>query len=789
MSAEHSSRTTILNVDDHEASRYSKSRILRGAGYDVVDAASGGEALQLVKTVRPDVVVLDVKLPDIDGYEVCRRIRENPESASTLVLQTSASFVDLNARLRALDGGADNYLSAPFEPEVLIASVRALLRMRRAETELNETRQAFRATFEQAPVGIAHVAADGTCQRVNRRMLEQFGLSEKPEEPFVAWLPESERAEVEAGLARLFRGELEKFVSEQRLTDGDGEAIPVNLTAALVSGPSALRYAIVLVEDLRERKRAESLLLSQQRRLRDSEERFQQFADNSGDVLWIYDVQSKSYEFVSQAFESVWGFTGEVLMKEPVRWLEAVFPADRETVRSSLERVLDGSIATSLYRIRRPDGTMRWIDDRRFPIQDGDLPVRRVGGIAQDVTGARLAEEERAQLLTSERIARMEAEHSNQVKEQFLATLSHELRTPLHSILGWTQLLRLRRTNEIDEGLEVIERNARAQAHLISDLLDVSRIMAGKIRLDAKLVDMHEVVTAACESLRPEAESKSVELSLQLEKVEDRVHGDAARLQQVVWNLVSNAIKFTPAGGVVEVMLLRRRSWIEVRVRDTGQGIAPDYLPHLFERFSQGDPAQTRTHAGLGLGLSIVRSLTELHGGRVHAKSDGEGSGSIFVVELPLAKLTADSADPVMAESGVRPAQEVVGFLAGLRILIVDDEPSGREFVRRLLSEGGARVHSVASGAEALDSLGEFDPDVVISDISMPEMNGYELLPALRARKPERKVPFRAIALTAYARDEDRRRASLAGYERHLSKPVGASELIETIVELARQDG
>ena len=789
MTVENSAHATILNVDDHEASRYSKTRILRSAGYHVLDAASGNQALVLMRSHRPDLVLLDVKLPDIDGYEVCRRIRASPEVGTTPVLQTSASFVDLNARVRALEGGADSYLTAPFEPEVLIASVRALLRMRRAEHELLETREAFRATFEQAPVAIAHVAADGSWLRVNPRTLELLALPGKPATRFVECLPVAARAAVEAGLARLFADELETFVSEQSLVDAGGHATEVNLTASLAAAPGGGRYAIVLMEDLRERKRAESMLRSHETRLRDSEERFRQFADNSGDVLWIYDVETQGYEFISVAFEDVWGFPRAEVLEEPRRWLDAVYAPDREDVRASLECVLAGLTASTLYRVIRPDGALRWIDDRRFPIHQSDGSVRRVAGIAQDVTRARVAEEERAQLLTSERAARLEAEHSSQLKEQFLATLSHELRTPLHAILGWTHLLRRRKTgtDEIAEGLEVIERNARAQTHLISDLLDVSRIMAGKVQLESRAVELAEVVGAASEVLRPDAQAKSITLRTQLGALGESVLGDPARLQQIVWNLVSNAIKFTPSGGEVEVTLARRGRMAELTVRDTGQGIAPAYLPHIFERFSQGDPVLARKHGGLGLGLSIVHSLVELHGGRVHAHSEGEGRGARFVVELPLGRHAgAREHDGAPEEAAPAPSDaDESRLLTGLRVLLVDDEESGREFVRRLLCDSGAEVRSVGSASEAVRAAGEFAPDVLVSDIGMPEMNGYELLHALRARTPAGVTPFPAVALTAYARDEDRRRAAREGYARHLSKPVGAAELLRALLDLA----
>jgi PAS domain S-box-containing protein len=766
---------TILNVDDTEGARYAKSRILRQAHFDVAEAGTGLEALTLARERRFDLVLLDVKLPDIDGYEVCRRLRADPHTATVAVLQTSASFVDLDSRVRALDGGADNYLTAPFEPEVLIASVRALLRLRTAESELHAARAAFRATFEESPIAIAHVGEEGRWLRVNERLLQLLLRSAPPEGSFLECVAPAERAAVELGLHRLLSGELATFGTELQLIDSVGNLHVVNLTAAPVLLGESGSYAILLLEDIHARKQAETALRSHQTALRESEERFRQFADNTRDVLWIYDRRARQYEYVSRAYSAVWEREPGTALEDAERWLEAVVPEDREAVRQSRDE--GTSKGAAVYRILRPDGEQRWIDDRTFSIPAADGGIGRIAGIAQDVTERMQAAEQLAQLLASERAARVSAEQSSQIKEQFLATLSHELRTPLNAILGWTQLLRQhdRSPAEFVEGLKVIERNARAQTLLISDLLDVSSIVAGKIRLEFDAVDLRALVATAVDGFRPDAQARGVELRVRLTALEEPFFADAARVQQIVWNLVSNAVKFTPVGGEVDVSLEPRSGVAEIRVRDTGEGIPPEFLPRIFERFSQADPSLSRSHGGLGLGLSIVRSLAELHGGRVHASSPGKGGGSTFIVELPLGPRREHDAELAP------PRREIAltgDALAGVRVLLVDDELDARELARQVLAECGADVCSVASASEALRAALEFDPDILLSDIGLPEMDGYMLLRAVRAQSSRR---ITAVALTAYAREEDRERALREGYQAHLPKPVEPRELVRTL--------
>jgi signal transduction histidine kinase len=401
------------------------------------------------------------------------------------------------------------------------------------------------------------------------------------------------------------------------------------------------------------------------------------------------------------------------------------------------------------------------------------------------------AEEERARLLVREQAARRQAEEANRIKDEFLATLSHELRTPLNAILGWAQMLRLTELEPAtaQRAYETIERNARAQAQLIGDLLDVSRIITGKLRLELGAVDLPRVIEAVLDTVRPAAEAKRIAVALRFDPAASAVWGDADRLQQVVWNLLSNAIKFTPPGGQVEAALRRAGDRVEIRVSDSGAGIEPGFLPYVFDRFRQADGATTRTHGGLGLGLSIARHLVELHGGTIAAESAGAGRGSAFTVTLAAQPGSAAAGGDAgsAADEGAPPPWSDAGTLAGLRVLVVEDEPDTRELLAEVLERCGAEVRAAASVAEALAEIapGGRLPHVIVSDIGMPDEDGYVLLRKLRERAPEDGGEIPAVALTAYARSEDRHRALAAGFATHLAKPVEPAALVAAVARLA----
>ncbi|HEY0083160.1 MAG TPA: ATP-binding protein, partial [Pyrinomonadaceae bacterium] len=400
---------------------------------------------------------------------------------------------------------------------------------------------------------------------------------------------------------------------------------------------------------------------------------------------------------------------------------------------------------------------------------------------------------ERARLYETEQRLRAEAETANRLKDEFLATVSHELRTPLTAIVGWSSMLR---TGNFDQpttarAIETIERNALAQTQIIEDLLDVSRIITGKVTLDARLVELNAIIETALDSVRPAATTKGITLRSETARGIDltTVWGDPARLQQVMWNLLANAVKFTQAGGEVTVRLSRAGAHVRVAVADTGQGISRDFLPFVFDRFRQADGTITRAHGGLGLGLAIVRHLVEIHGGTVSVESAGEGRGATFTIELPVAGDERDGAletqKPVAARAEAATAAGHVAELAGLRVLIVDDEADSRLLLRTIVEQSGAKARVAASAAEALAAFAEFRPDILVSDIGMPQEDGYALLRQVRALSPEAGGRIPAIALTAYAREDDRVRALQAGFQIHVAKPVNPPELVAVIVGLA----
>jgi signal transduction histidine kinase/CheY-like chemotaxis protein len=379
-----------------------------------------------------------------------------------------------------------------------------------------------------------------------------------------------------------------------------------------------------------------------------------------------------------------------------------------------------------------------------------------------------------------------EVERIGRVKDEFLANLSHEIRTPLNAILGWSQLLKPGKSSdaEMAEGLDIIRRNALVQAQLINDLLDMSRIVSGKLRLDVQRVEMPAVIAAAVEAVQLAAKAKGVRLEVVVDPTGGPITGDPHRMQQVVWNLLANAIKFTPRGGKVQIVLERASSNVQLSVSDTGKGISPEFLPHVFERFSQCDSCPTRSHSGLGLGLSIVKNLVELHGGSVVAKSAGEGKGATFIVLLPICDREDRHEHPATAKDA-EPASSP--DLKGVRVMIVDDNADALNLVKHLLEQCGVTVATCSSAAECLQRLPVFQPDVLITAIGMPEMVGYSLMRAVRALPPEKGGQTPAIALTVFARSEDRRRAMLAGFDMHVSKPVEPGELVAVVARLARR--
>ena len=480
-------------------------------------------------------------------------------------------------------------------------------------------------------------------------------------------------------------------------------------------------------------------------------------------------------------------------------FLDITHPEDVGVSSRAMEQLLDGRVSAQTFEKRyiRRDGSEMWSWTTVTLLQGRDGEPRGFIGVIEDI-GMRKREERALQdearirkaLLDSERAARSAAERMSEMKGDFLATLSHELRTPLNAIVGWAQILRTRPSNaqQMAKGLETIERNARLQAQLIEDLLDMSRITSGKLRLDIQRLHPASVVEAAVETVRTAADAKGIRLEKIVDPAAGPISADPGRLQQVMWNLLSNAIKFTPRGGKVQIVLQRINSHVELSVADTGCGVKPEFMPHLFERFRQGDNPTTRHHGGLGLGLSIVKSLVELHGGSVTAMSAGEHQGTTVTVVLPLTVVYQPDDDERTHPTSSLPPEptDFVSIeLAGLTVLVVDDQPDARELILRVLEDCSARVITAASADEAVPLVESQRPDVLITDIGMPGADGYELLRRVRELGQARGGRVPAIALTAFARSEDRTRALRSGFTVHVSKPVDPSELVATVAAVA----
>ena len=547
---------------------------------------------------------------------------------------------------------------------------------------------------------------------------------------------------------------------------------------------------------LRARIRAEQELLEAKEALRASEERLRAIFDQAAVGICIAGLDGRYVE-MNRKFCEVLGYDEGELRRLTFR--DITFPEDMEATARAIEDLVAGRIDHYVMekRYRRRDASSIWGRATVTMLRDAAGRATQFIGVIEDISkrraaedGVRKAADERKLLLESERAARAGAERANRMKDEFLATLSHELRTPLSSILGWAHLLRSRppSAEELHKGLETIERNARVQTQLIEDLLDMSRITSGKVRLDVQPVLPASFIEAAVETVRPAAEAKGIRLGTMLDPSAGPVSGDPGRLQQVIWNLVNNAIKFTPSNGRVQVVLERVDSHIEISVADTGVGIEPQFLDHVFERFRQADASSTRHFGGLGLGLSIVRHLVELHGGTVRAHSAGIGKGSTFTVHLPLAAVQRPSQSPPRQHPAAQPSG-APDFkpvdLAGLKVLVVDDQQDARELVARMLQECGAQVVMAGGAEEALRLVEQERPQVLVSDIGMPEVDGFELLKRIRALGESRGGRVPAIALTAFARSEDRTRALQRGFQVHVSKPVEAAELIATVASVA----
>ena len=515
--------------------------------------------------------------------------------------------------------------------------------------------------------------------------------------------------------------------------------------------------------------------------LEESERRFRGYAEHTEDVLWITRGDRPELVYVNPAFSRIYGRLPTEVLADFSRLADYVHDDDKPRARTFWQRCGEGSLLEE-YRVMRPDGSMAWIRRRGFPIPDSEGNILYRAAISEDITEEKRIQDERDRLLESERLARLDAERSNRIKDEFLATLSHELRSPLNAILGWVQVLKGTSldSDEVPQAIDAIGRNSRAQARLIDDLLDMSRIISGKLRLEVQSVDLAPILRATVQSVLPAADAKGIRIEQILDPFVGLVKGDPSRLQQIVWNLLSNAVKFTPRDGRVQVHLERVKSHCEISVSDTGRGISPEFLPYVFDRFRQQDASTTRSEAGLGLGLAIVKQLVEHHGGSVAVKSPGADCGATFIVRLPIAIAAEPASDSTYSPG---PNGEPEMSLAGVRVMVVDDDPDACLVLRRILENHHATVDTATCPDSALARIEKKPPDILLSDVGMPGGDGYKFVAAVRALPdPVRRIP--AVAVTAFARPEDRIKALRAGYNMHVAKPVDFIELLTVIRRL-----
>ena len=504
--------------------------------------------------------------------------------------------------------------------------------------------------------------------------------------------------------------------------------------------------------------------------------------ESTTDAILVADSLGNVSDF-NQRFLNMWNFKSHEYLPTThgkIAQIISHFVSENSHYLSTVTKIYEESPDQSYDVLELLDGRVIEIFSRSHLL--GSPSAGRVWSF-RDITEVKRLEADRHELLLSERAARTEAEKLGYLKDEFLTTLSHELRTPLTAILGWCHIIQrdINDPKKVITGIEVIERNARIQTQLVADLLDRSRILEGKMRLDVQHVQLPSIIADAIESIRPAADAKGVRIEAILDPIEEAVVGDPARLQQIMWNLLSNAVKFTPKQGKIQVVLCRVNSHIEVSVADTGKGISNEFLVHIFERFRQADASSARVHGGMGIGLSLVKQLVDLHGGKIRAESAGEGLGTTIIIDLPLAVASqANSTERQHPRTRVAPEKIDNPDLTNIRALVVDDDNDARVLVRRLLEECGAKVTTCSSADEALRAVKNEPFDIIVSDIGMPVKDGYAFVKELRSLE----IAIPAIALTAFARSEDRTKALSSGYQGHVAKPVEPAELLATISSL-----
>ena len=833
----------VLLVDDRPENLLALDAILSSEGHRLVRAQSGEEALKALLDDDFAVVLLDMRMPGLDGLQTARAIKARARSRHTPIIFLTAN--DSPGEIaEAYEHGAVDFLTKPFNPTVLRAKVAVFAELFEQRRKLNEhelqrrllegreqeLRERNHLLALDAEVGLAlgragtlaaalEAVADALVRHLDAAFARIWTLSADG-----AFLELKASAGIYTHLdgahGRVPVGQFKigKIASERRahVTNqvvGDARVVDqewavrekivafagyplvvadrlVGVVAAFARHPlspgalSSMGSIAGITGQSVERRRAEDAVRASQGWLSTT-------LTSIGDGVIVTDSKG-CVSFLNPVAETLTGWTSaEATGKHLDEIFHTVSEATRSKVDGPVAKVLrDGAVVGMVHHtlLVRRDGSEIVIDDSAAPILDG-TNLTGVVLVFRDASDKRRVEVERERLLKEAQESRERAELASRAQDEFLATASHELRTPLNSILGWSQMLR---SGQLDpsgffRAAEIIERNAKAQVQLIEDILDGSRMITGKLHLETRPLDLIVLVNAALDTVRPAIDAKELELVVSLDANAARVVADPERLQQVIWNLVNNAIKFTPKGGRVEVRLERAGTSIHLVVKDSGQGIDADFLPHVFERFRQAEGTLTRRHGGLGLGLALVSHLVEAHGGTIRAESEGVGRGATFTVVLPVPAVHAEGTTPERpastTSSGVV-SPRVPKSLSGVAILVVDDERDASDLVATVLRAEGAEVLTAGNADEAIAILGKTTPMLLISDVGMPGVDGYELMRRVRTRMGRHGAQLPAIALTAYSREQDRRLALEAGFQTHVAKPVEPAELLRVVMGL-----
>ncbi|HYK01220.1 MAG TPA: ATP-binding protein [Thermoanaerobaculia bacterium] len=773
-------RRKIVLADDNADMRDYVHRLLLPF-YDVIAAADGLEALRATRAEKPDLVLTDVMMPNLDGFGLLRELRAAPETAAIPVIMLSARAGE-EARVEGLQAGADDYVVKPFSARELLARVGSMLAVAQVRQTLEAERLGLRDIFMRAPAFIATLRGPDHVFEIANPLYMQL-IGEKRDvigKPVREALPEVEGQGFFELLDNVYRTGEPFIGSELRVVvergDGADERYADFVYQPMRAADGSITGIFVHGNDVTEQVRARRIVERQADELEranlallDQMVLNKTITDNAASCLFMMDEHGYP-TFMNPAAEAVTGFTLAEIRERPLHDVIHHHHADGTPYAladCAIEQGRDEMIPLKDHRdvFIRKDGTS-------FPVSCHLAPLSgRLGGAVLEFRD--ISDELRAQEVLKE---------ADRRKDEFIATLSHELRTPLTAILGWSRLLQMPDMDEETRAgaIETINRSAQAQAQLIDDVLDISRITTGKVQIASDRVDVSAVGAAAVDTVRLAAEAKGVRLTAQVGGGDTMVLGDANRLQQVIWNLLSNAIKFTPEGGEVRFTVTRRNGSVAIEVRDNGAGIRSDFLPHIFEPFRQAESTTTRVHGGLGLGLSIVRYLVELHGGRISAESEGEGKGAMFLVELPALRnrtATPRRVAPQRPESpgvsGDSPA------LDGLSVLVIDDQHDVREYISAVLRRRGAQVRDAESVRQAVERVTAELPDVILCDIAMPHEDGYAFIRWLRADPGAQQLPV--IAISAFGRENEEARVRAAGFSGFIRKPVEPEDLARAV--------